>query len=104
MPDRPPVHRPYRVAVRKHEPARPDDSVRANRFRQRAAWKRFRLYQLSHKPLCEDCQERGSVTAATEVHHAEMRLAARLTRGLSAFDNVRSLCTSCHSARTRRGE
>lgn len=61
------------------------------------AWQRFRLAYLAEHPLCADCEH-----VATEVHHR---------RGLrehpeDAYDpeQCMSLCKSCHSKRTARGE
>ena len=65
-------------------------------------WERVRAAKLSRSPLCEDCFERGIYIPAAQVHHIkkvkdfpELRL---------SMDNLRSLCESCHSRRTGRGE
>ena len=61
-----------------------------------AAWQRFRVWFLSHYPLCSDCSE-----IATEVHHKH-----RLRDGGAKLDeaNCMALCHVCHSRRTARGE
>lgn len=63
-------------------------------------WQKIRRIQLSDFPLCHDCAKQQRVTAAKEVHH---KLAKRLG-GSDALDNLMSLCKSCHSIRTNRGE
>lgn len=65
-----------------------------------ANWRRVRKMQLAREPYCRDCRERGVVTIATEPHH----IIKRADGGKDAFDNLMSLCKSCHSARTARGE
>ncbi|MCB0080444.1 MAG: HNH endonuclease [Caldilineaceae bacterium] len=55
--------------------------------------------QLRREPLCRHCRERGQTTAATEVDHIK----ARRDGGSDAFDNLQSLCKSCHSRKTARG-
>lgn len=53
-------------------------------------------------PLCHDCEANGITRAAEQVHHKlkvkdhpELRL---------EWSNLMSLCESCHSRRTARGE
>lgn len=65
-----------------------------------ATWRKFRLMQLRREPLCEDCLEAGRVTEATDVHH----IVPKRDGGEDSFDNVKSLCHSCHSKRTAKGE
>lgn len=63
----------------------------------RRTWRdRIRPQQLRKQPLCEDCLERHRVVAATQVDHID----ADPTNNHS--DNLRSLCTSCHSRKTAR--
>lgn len=63
-------------------------------------WRRVRLMQLRQYPLCTDCNAAGRVTAATEVHH----IIAVRDGGTNEQSNLLSLCKSCHSTRTNRGE
>src|SRR5678816_398086 len=65
-----------------------------------ATWQRLRRMQLSSQPLCEDCRGGGVVRLGTEVHHI---IALRLG-GENSFDSLMTLCKSCHSKRTARGE
>jgi len=68
----------------------------------RAAWKRLRLNQLAHSPLCVMCADSGKVTAATVVDHA------RPHKGDEElfFDptNLQSLCKHHHDASKQRAE
>ena len=67
-----------------------------------ADWRRFRKQVLIERPLCEDCHAAGRVKAACEVHHiVKLRTDPSLRLEPS---NVMSLCKSCHSKRTYRGE
>lgn len=60
------------------------------------AWPRLRKMQLARFPLCHDCQEAGRTTPAKDVHHViDIKHG-----GTNAFDNLMSLCRSCHSRRT----
>lgn len=65
-------------------------------------WRKLSKAYRRANPLCEDCKRIGKVSAATSVHHRakfvnkpELRL---------DWDNLVSLCDSCHSKRTRQGE
>jgi len=65
-------------------------------------WYKVRDRKLAIDPLCQDCLNGGVVTVAVEVHHivkvldnSELRL---------DINNLMSLCKSCHSQRTARGE
>lgn len=52
--------------------------------------------------LCEDCQERGIVTVATERHHI---VKIKHDPGKRLDDkNIRDLCGPCHKVRTAKGE
>ena len=59
-------------------------------------WRKVRTMQLGNEPMCADCPG-----LATEVHHV-----VPLSQGGSRLDlaNLMSLCKSCHSRRTGRGE
>ncbi len=65
-------------------------------------WQRFRLAYLRLHPLCVDCEKRGIVTLATDVHHINK---LRFAPGLK-YDagNLMALCSDHHDERTRRGE
>ena len=63
-------------------------------------WQKLRRAYLSKHPLCEDCMQRGRVTAATEVHHIEPIEWAQGIEAMRkrAYDqgNLRALCHECH--------
>lgn len=63
-----------------------------------ARWKRLRARKLAINPLCEACERRGQVTAATDVDHI-----VPISQGGEPFpgmDGLRSLCHEDHSFRT----
>ena len=61
-----------------------------------------RIRRLSLNPLCQDCEEEGETTIATEAHHVKK------VRDYPEFafkvSNLRSLCNHHHTIRTNRGE
>ena len=64
-----------------------------------ATWQRLRTAKLMDSPLCEICVQRGIITPATEVHHADGFLNYEgVEREAVAYDyrNLVSLCTACH--------
>jgi len=61
-------------------------------------WRRVRLVQLAKEPLCRMCADLGTTTAAREVDHIDGDPRNNNRR------NLRSLCKSCHSARTGRDQ
>lgn len=61
-------------------------------------WKRIRDRYITLHPLCERCQKQGKIVKADEIHHIKP-----LSQGGSHdFENLMSLCTSCHSEITAR--
>ena len=61
-------------------------------------WQRLRLWHLRQQPLCVACEARGIVTAASLVDHV-VPIAIDPSRRLDPT-NLRSLCRSCHNAKT----
>lgn len=64
-------------------------------------WRRLRAAYLSAHPLCEDCEQQGRTTIATEVHHIrpiEERAGRPDDMRELAFNpcNLRALCRPCH--------
>jgi 5-methylcytosine-specific restriction protein A len=100
LPPRPSVHRPHGVAL---TPGGQIQDARASAARRGydRDWEKFRRSILMERPLCQDCLP-GGVTPASEVHHI-IKLRDRRDLRLSPA-NVMSLCKSCHSIRTARGE
>jgi 5-methylcytosine-specific restriction protein A len=65
-----------------------------------ATWRKLRRMQLSRYPLCHDCKVAGVLMPGGEVHH----IRAKRDGGTNSFDNLMTLCKSCHSKRTANGE
>ena len=55
-------------------------------------WKRIRDAYVREHPFCEKCYEEGRLVPVTEVHH----IIPINDGGTSDFDNLMSLCHSCH--------
>ena len=98
-------HRPLQYRADKQH-VTPTTLGRAHGKRQRgrydATWMRFRVAYLSDHPYCQDCEARGELRIATEVHHVQ-RLAERPDLRLDEA-NMLGLCRGCHSRRTAKGE
>jgi 5-methylcytosine-specific restriction endonuclease McrA len=101
MPWKPKTHRPPRPALPAHQ-----EQARSARPYRRLLWtkryRRFVHWLLAERPLCEDCQAAGRVTASTQVHH--VRKLSEHPEDLVDPEQCMSLCQSCHSVRTKRGE
>lgn len=65
-------------------------------------WRRCREAFLRAHPLCSDCCAAGLYRAAEEVHHT-VKVRDDPSRRLD-WTVLVSLCKSCHSVRTARGE
>lgn len=76
------------------------DYKERNRFYQRKAWKDLRAWRLSVEPLCRSCAKLGRVVEATVVDHV---IPFDLPTDPLALDpdNTQSLCSPCHSSKTR---
>lgn len=66
-------------------------------------WLLLRRVVLSAYPLCQDCQDRGLITPATEVHHLSpveeaINYADKVQR-MYDRSNLRALCHDCHTRR-----
>lgn len=73
-----------------------------HRWYSLAVWLRLRERQLSDSPLCVLCDAQDLTVPATDVDH---RIAHRGNWALFVDpQNLQSLCASCHSAKTARGE
>ena len=104
MPQRPPSHRPYPRAERRHRSARQQrkrrSSASARGYDRR--WRKVRLMHLRENPLCVLCGARGRTVAATEVDH----IIPLSEGGGEAGGNLQGLCKRCHGRKTagaRRG-
>jgi hypothetical protein len=67
-----------------------------------AQWRGLRAQQLAFKPICQRCEARGVIRAATVAHHIK---AHRGDEGLF-FDanNLASSCAECHDIDEQRIE
>ncbi|WP_010584429.1 HNH endonuclease signature motif containing protein [Schlesneria paludicola] len=95
------------TAPQKHKP--PTVGIKAPRsyhrwYRLRAWWGPvgLRANQLSKEPLCRTCQQAGRIRPATDVDHIR-RHGGKWSLFCDA-SNLQSLCKSCHSEKTARGE
>lgn len=59
-----------------------------------AAWRKLRLSVLAEQPLCPECEARGLIEPATEVHHINDNASD------NSRDNLVGLCRPCHSRHT----
>jgi 5-methylcytosine-specific restriction protein A len=62
-------------------------------------WRRLRRLKLNNNPLCERCLAKGKVIQAEEVDHVIS--VSQQPELLLVMDNLQSLCTPCHSKKTR---
>jgi 5-methylcytosine-specific restriction protein A len=62
----------------------------------------FRAWFLRRHPVCVDCEERGIVRPATDVHHVQK--VADYPELELVESNCMALCHEDHSIRTARGE
>lgn len=70
-------------------------------FYQSSEWKILRAVKLSEAGyLCEDCKEKGGITAADQVHHMES-IEDNWDRRMD-ITNLRCLCNKCHNERHNR--
>lgn len=65
-------------------------------------WRRCRDAFLRANPFCSDCQAKGRMRSAEEVHHT-IKIRDDASRRLD-WETLLGLCKSCHSARTAKGE
>jgi 5-methylcytosine-specific restriction enzyme A len=66
-----------------------------DKFYSSRPWRKLRAYKLSVNPFC---QKMECVNLATEVHHIKDR--ADFPDLELCFDNLQSLCKTCHSTHT----
>lgn len=65
------------------------------------AWQTLRKVKLQRDPLCEDCNDAGTLRVACVVDHKHA-----ISQGgdpFPALDGLASLCAACHNAKTARG-
>ncbi len=107
MPTKPRVHRPAHAASARRHTQRQYDATAQRRadhaFYCSDVWRRARAWHLAEHPLCVVCEaeDRGPVEAKVVDHIIPRKEAPELA--LSA-ENLQSLCLSCHSRKTARGQ
>ena len=69
-------------------------------------WKLLRAKKLQSNPVCEVCEANNRSTLATEVHHTVPVESVSHELGMRQlmfdYNNLQSLCHSCHSDAHRR--
>ena len=59
-------------------------------------WKDLRARKMADNPLCEECERKGKVIPAKEVHHLKpFEIDYDLSLAYD-YDNLISLCVECH--------
>ncbi len=98
MPWKPPTHKPrHLVTVKRHTEAARNAQPHSRLLRTKP-YRRFRLWLLRQRPMCERCVHE----LANEVHHK--RKLAQHPEDLLDQDQCECLCKACHSAATAKGE
>jgi len=87
-----------REVVRVRDQRRGSSAERGYGYR----WQKARRAWLVRHPLCEECLRKGIVTAGTEVDHINPHRGDPVLFWDST--NWQTLCKSCHSRKTQRGE
>jgi 5-methylcytosine-specific restriction enzyme A len=65
-------------------------------------WRALRLYKIQTQPLCEECLKKEKLVPATEVHHIiDVADLPTMDNALD-YNNLMSLCKSCHSIITKQ--
>lgn len=93
MPSAIKTHRPILRMKRANPTGRIADARRTLALNT-ARWQRLRASVLAEHPLCAHCFERGAITPATDVDHADGNPAN------NERSNLQSLCHACHSTKT----
>ncbi len=90
------THRPALHLPKRANPTGRNADARRTIPLQSARWQRLRATVLAERPLCAHCFERGQITSATDVDHADGDPSNNLR------SNLQSLCHECHSTKTMR--
>jgi len=72
------------------------DPERTDAYYSSRHWRKLRAAKLREEPLCRACRAEGKVTAANEVDHIDGN------RENEDWDNLQSLCKTCHSSKTAK--
>ena len=88
---------------RSWEPARSEGKqtgrTETTNFYRSTAWRKLRAIKISMNPFCELCEKKGIVKAAKEVDHIKP---IRQGGAPLSLDNLQSLCTPCHAAKSAK--
>src|SRR3990167_7523979 len=71
----------------------------ALRFYDSITWRNIRNAFISANPLCNLCDRKGRATIATQVDHIT---SIRMGGNKTDWNNLQSLCDTCHSRKTRK--
>ncbi len=72
----------------------------ARQIRDSRSWRKVRAAKLKRDPLCEECRVHGVTERASTVDHVVgLAIAPQLWKDP---DNLRSLCTTCHAAKSAK--
>src|SRR6266849_1769702 len=100
MPTRPPIHRPAFARTPQKSVYLRDGRPTTSTGYDNMAWRKLRASFLKSHPLCARCEREGHLTAAEQVHH-KLPVATHHELKMS-WENLESLCASCHSKETAR--
>lgn len=67
-----------------------------------SSWRVVRQYHLENNPLCFDCLKQGRYIPGQDIHH--IKKLAEFPHLRDDPNNLMTLCHSCHSIRTAKGE
>lgn len=97
MPNKAPTFKPWRAgSAQVHKPRNRDPRTKRKDSIHTRAWRRLRRMKLAANPLCEAHLKQGRVVPATDVDH----VVSREDGGTDDWDNLMSMCHSCHSRKT----
>jgi 5-methylcytosine-specific restriction enzyme A len=88
-----PLGQPWKPKPTAHSGRNKEDS----KIYQTARWRKFRKWYVNENPLCVKCAERGLTVPVEEVDHI---IPIRLGGEQYDWDNLQSLCKSCHSRKS----
>jgi 5-methylcytosine-specific restriction protein A len=98
MPNHPKTNKISRL----NTPKKPENRPNASERGYDNSWRKVRKYHLLHNPLCEDCVKQGLYIPGQDVHH--IKKVSEHPHLRDDPDNLMTLCHSCHSIRTAKGE
>ena len=100
MPIKPSTFRLHQKQQKQHRPC-DQWRGRADERGYDSKWKNLRNAFITENPLCKHCEEQGRTTPATEVDHIKAFCGKNDPLRLD-WQNLQSLCHSCHVKKTRR--